>query len=295
MLKKTILALVAAVSLPIQPILAQRDSIVIGVGDLVHVQVYDTPEMDQHVLVDDKGNAPLLFVGSVELAGKTPQQAEQAVRSMMMEHHIMQHPQVVVAIEKSGTLDVTVGGEVNHAGAFSLTTPRSIMDVIDMAGGLTALADRNILIEHRGATPSTQRYFVANIPSSASEEVMVWPGDRVTVPRAGVVYVLGEVGRPGGYSMSSNEAQMTLLQALAIAGSPTRTGIYAHIRLLRKTGGAYTIVPANVNDIKAGKAADPMLQPNDVVYVPFSYTKNFAVNSTAIVSSVGSAAIYTHF
>jgi polysaccharide export outer membrane protein len=275
---------------------AQRESVVIGPGDTVRVQVYDTPEMDQSVQVDDGGNAPLLFVGSVALGGKTPNEAAQIVKGMMVQKNIMQHPQVAVTIEKTGTLDVAVGGEVSHPGAFAMTTARPVLDLIAMAGGLTAMADRHIVIEHRGAGGVTEKYFVSNdAPEAGKEELKVWPGDRIIVPKAGVVYVLGDVGRPGGFVLNGNDNAVTLLQALSLAESPNKTALYGRIKLLRRKGLEYTVVPVNVNDIKAGKAPDVLLQANDVVMVPFSYVKNFAINSTSVVNSLGSAAIYTHF
>jgi polysaccharide export outer membrane protein len=274
---------------------AQRESVLIGAGDMLHVQVYDTPEMDQHIMVNDSGNAPLLFVGQISLAGKTPDQAAQAVSSAMVLKHVMQHPQVAVTIEKPARLDVSVGGEVNHVGTYSLTTPRPVLDVLDMAGGLTPMADRNIVIEHRGPAHLTETYFVSNEdPGGTAGQLKVWPGDRITVPRAGIVYVLGDVGRPGGYPLNSNDSAVTLMQALGLAQSPNKTSAYSKIKLLRRSGEGYTIVPVKVNDIKAGKASDPVLQPNDVVMVPFSYIKNFAINSTSVLSSVGTAAIYVH-
>jgi polysaccharide export outer membrane protein len=292
MRKNLVIALLAILSTPLY---AQRESVLIGAGDMLHVQVYDTPEMDQHILVDDSGNAPLLFVGRVTLAGKTPNEAAQAVASAMVHKGVMQHPQIEVSIEKSTMLDVSIGGEVNHVGTYSLTAPRPVLDVLDMAGGLTPMADRHIVIEHRAGAQVTETYFVPNVNTgSAADQLKVWPGDRITVPRAGIVYVLGDVGKPGGYPLNSNDSAVTLMQALGLAMSPNKTSTYSRIRLLRRDGESYTVVKVNVNDIKAGKASDPVLLPNDVVMVPFSYIKNFAINSTAIVSSVGTAAIYTH-
>jgi polysaccharide export outer membrane protein len=164
MRKNLVIALFAILSTPLY---AQRESVLIGAGDMLHVQVYDTPEMDQHILVDDSGNAPLLFVGRVALAGKTPNEAAQAVSSAMLHKGVMQHPQVEVTIEKSAMLDVSVGGEVNHVGTYSLTTPRSVLDVLDMAGGLTPMADRHIVIEHRAGAQVTETYFVPNVNTGA--------------------------------------------------------------------------------------------------------------------------------
>ncbi len=276
--------------------LAQRESVVIGAGDTIHVHVFDTPEMDQQALVDDNGNAPLLFVGAVMIGGKTPLEAADVVKKAMVAKNLMQHPQVAVTIEKSGAMDVAVGGEVNHPGAFMITTARPVLDLIAMAGGLTMLADRHIVIERRGAAGLGEKYFVSNeAPVAGVKELKVWPGDRILVPKAGVVYVLGDVGKPGGFVLNSNDEALTLLQVLALAESPNKTALYGRIKLLRRNGLDYTLVPLNVNDIKAGKAPDVMLQANDVVMVPFSYVKNFAINSTSVVNSLGSAAIYTHF
>jgi len=278
------------------PLMAQRESVVLGPGDTVRVHVYDTPEMDQQVLIDDSGNVPLLFVGAVAVAGKTPLEAAEAVQSALVARHLMQHPQVSVTLDKTAALDVIVGGEVNHSGSFQVTTARPVRDLIAMAGGLTPLADRHIVIEHRGANAGTEKYFLSNETlADGGAEQKIWPGDRVIVPKAGLVYVLGDVGRPGGYSLGSTDSAVTLLQALALAESPNKTALYGRVRLLRRTGTSYTLVPVNVNDIKTGKAPDQVLQPNDVVMVPLSYIKNFAINSTAVVNSLGSAAIYTHY
>jgi polysaccharide export outer membrane protein len=284
------LSLAAQLSPPVQ-----RTSVVISPGDTLNVHVYDTPEMDQKVLVDDNGNAPLLFIGAVALGGKTPLEAAEAVRSAMLSRQLMQHPQVAVTIDQGAALGVAVGGEVNHPGAFPLTAPRSVLDLLAMAGGLTPLADRHILVEHRGPAASAEKFFVSNDPYTTTADLKVWPGDRIIVPKAGIVYVLGDVGRPGGYSLASVDSPITLLQSLALAESPNKTALYGRIKLLRRDGQSYTLVPVNVNDIKAGKAPDPVLQPNDVVMVTFSYIKNFAVNSTSVVNSLGTAAIYTHF
>lgn len=286
-----LLALVFASPLAAQT--AATESLLIGPGDQLHVQFYDTPELDQHLRVDDAGAATLLFLGPVALVGKTPEQAAGMIASLMVSRHFMSHPQVVVTIEQYATQEVTVSGEVGHPGNIMLATPRPVLDVLAQAGGLNALADRHIVIQHRGGAQAPTPYFVSNDPKvQLAGEVMIRPGDVVVVPRVGLVYILGDVGRPGGYPLASNDTHVTLLQALANSGSPNKTAVISGVRLMRKTGAGYTQVPLHLGKIEAGKEPDPLLLADDVVIVPFSYAKNFIMNGTGIAASVASAALY---
>ena len=271
-----------------------QESLIIGPGDLVHVQFYDTPELEQHPHVDDAGNAPLLFLGPTPVAGKTPDQAAQLIAALMVSRNFMSHPQVVVSIEQYATQGVTISGEVEHAGNFAIATPRDILDVLALAGGLNAFADRHIVVQRRGASSQRISYFVSNHPEEQlAARLMIHPGDVILVPRVGFVYILGDVGRPGGYPLSNNDTQVTLLQALANAGSPNKTAVLSGIKLMRKSGEGYNEVQIHPHKIESGKEPDPVLLADDVVIVPFSYAKNFILNGTSIAASLTSAALYT--
>jgi polysaccharide export outer membrane protein len=269
------------------------ESLLIGPGDQLHIQFYDTPELEQHPHVDDSGVALLLFLGPTALAGKTPDQAARVIASLMVSRHFMSHPQVVVSIEQYATQGVTVSGEVQRPGNYAIATPRTVLDVLALAGGLNSVADRHIVIEHRGAAEGKTVYFVSNDPTvQLQEQAMIRPGDVILVPRVGFVYVLGDVGRPGGYPLASNEDCVTLLQAITNAGSTNKTAVISGVRLMRKTGDGYVQVPVHLGKIEAGKAPDPPLRADDVVIVPFSYAKNFVLNGTGIAASLASAALY---
>ena len=123
---------------------------------------------------------------------------------------------------------------------------------------------------------------------------MVYPGDTVVVPKAGIVYILGDVNRPGGIVMDNNSSEMTLLQALAMAGGVARTAKQGHAKLLHKDGTGYKETQLSLGDIQNGKQQDIALAAGDVLYVPFSYAKNVAVSgSSGIISSLSSAVVYT--
>jgi polysaccharide export outer membrane protein len=277
------------------PLDAQMESLLIGPGDLLHIQFYDTPELEQHTRVDDAGAVSLLFIGPVTLAGETPGEAAKLIGLLMISKHFMSHPQVLVTIDQYATQEITVSGEVSRPGSYAIATPRSILDVLSLAGGLSPLADRHIVIEHRDGAMHRVNYFVSNDPATQlSDDVKVRPGDIVLIPRVGFVYILGDVGRPGGYPLSSNDSHVKLLQAIINAGSTNKTAIISGVQLMRKAGDSYRQVPIHLGKVEAGKEPDPVLLADDVVIVPFSYVKTFVLNSTAIAASVASAVIYNH-
>jgi polysaccharide export outer membrane protein len=206
----------------------------------------------------------------------------------------MKHPQVAVTVEQFATQSVSVLGQVGKPGAIQIATPRSVLDVLSLAGGVTDLADRNITIQRR-ADGMKISYFLSNHANTAlNESVLVYPGDTVIVPKSGIVYVLGDVARPGGFPMATNNSQMSALQAVAMAGSTNKTSRPGKAILIRKNTIGYEQIHLALADIQRGKEPDIPLQADDVLYVPFSYMKNMALNGTAIVASAASAAIYIH-
>jgi polysaccharide export outer membrane protein len=285
-----LILMLAAVSLAETP-----ETLLIGPGDQIHVQVVDTPELEQHPRVTDSGEVPLVGVGKVKVAGLTPSAAAAAIQSRLIAAHYMNHPDVVVSVEQYATQSVSILGEVKAPGAYPVGTPRSILDVLALAGGLTNIADRNILVQRRGDPAHPIHYNFSNDAGRAiADQVLVHPGDIVVVPRAGIVYVLGDVNRPGGYAMSNNQSQLTMLQAIATAGGLTKTAKQGQARLIRKLpDGAYSDRKLSVGELQQGKLPDIAMQPGDVLYVPFSYGRNLAVmGSGAIAAAATSSAVY---
>ncbi len=271
---------------------AQSESLPISPGDQIHIQVFDTPELEQHARVTDKGTLPFLFVGPIPVQGLTPEEAARAIESTLREKSLMQHPQVSVIIEKSA-LQVSVMGQVNTPGMYDLATPTSIVKVLSLAGGLTDSADRHIAIERHGDKTQRVDYFLSNDSGSALKAaILVQPGDTVLVPKVGTVYVLGDVGRPGGYPMVTNDSTISVLQALALAGAPNHTSILSKARLIRKTPQGPQDVPIDLPRMERGAQKDIAMLPDDVLYLPFSYMKNVALNGTQIAASAASAVIY---
>jgi polysaccharide biosynthesis/export protein len=287
----TLMAMIAMI-LTVQPAAAQKESLLIGPGDLIQVDVLDTPEMEQQVRVTDEGNAPLAYVGNVKVGGMTPGAAAEAIQLLLVSKKVMKHPQVTVRVQEYSTQDVSVLGQVHTPGAYPLTTPQPVLRVLSLAGGVTDLADRQVTIKRHGS-PKQLTYTLSNDPQKMlTDMVMVYPGDIVMVPNAPVIYIMGDVGRPGGYAMSSNASHLTLLQAIARAGSANKTSVPSKVRLIRDTGDGTKETRVHLDAMEKGKIPDIDLQANDIIFVPFSWMKNVAMSGSTIAASTAGAAIY---
>jgi polysaccharide export outer membrane protein len=274
---------------------AQEESLLIGPADSITIQVLEAPELTQHVRVTDAGEVPLTVGGSVKVSGLTPAQASRAVENALKSGNFLLNPHVTITDDQQATQNVTVLGQVSHPGYYPIGTPRSVLDVIALAGGPTNLAARKITIERHG-TDQKVEYFLSNASNTALEtNVKVYPGDIVIVPQIEVVYVLGDVPRAGGYPMSTNDNTLSLLQAVTLAGSDMPHAVAKNTRLLRKQpDGTYVQMQIALNKMKKGETADMPLEPNDIIFIPFSFLKNVGMNMGGIIAAAGSAAIY-HF
>jgi len=270
----------------------QKETLLIGPGDMLHVQVFDTPELEQHARVTDRGDLSLVMGGSVQVAGLTPALASHTVEEALQKGQFLLHPKVVITVEEYATQKVSVVGEVRAPGAYAINTPRSVLDVLTLAGGLTDVAEREVLIERCG-TKERVPYFVSNKADVALDSaVQVNPGDSVIVPKAGIVYLLGDVARPGGYTMTNNDAQISVLQLVARAGGTNHSAVPSHAKLIRKNGNAYSEVALPLSAMQKGNRPDLYLRADDVIWVPFSYLRSFGMQASGVVSQVGSAAVY---
>jgi polysaccharide export outer membrane protein len=259
---------------------------------LLHVQVFDTPELDQHGRVTDAGNLPLLLGGNVKIATLTPADAARSIERALKDGNYLLRPRVTVTVEEYATQKVSVLGEVKTPGAYAIATPRSVLDVLTLAGGLTETADRKVLIERHGSKERVP-YFVSNKADAALDSAIeVNPGDTLLVPKAGIVYVLGDVGRPGGYTMTNNDGKVSVLELMARAGGTNHSAVPSEAKIIRKTTQGYTEIALPLSALQKGHKADLMLEPDDIVYVPFSYVRNIAMNAGGIAASASAALIY---
>jgi len=265
----------------------------IAPGDLLHITVFDVPEMTQDVRIGAKGEAQLALIGNIDLAELTGEEAGDAIARELRNRKLLLSPQVNVLIKEFASQGVSVIGEVQHPGVYQVLGSRSLLDLISMAGGLTNVADTRITIKRRRGSEQaiTVKLKTDDPATSLNNNVQIYPGDLIVVPRAGIVYVLGDVNRPGGFVMQDS-GKITLLQALAQAGGASKSASLSKTVLMRKNAQGYETTKLHVGKIQKGEAPDLDLHSNDILFVPNNRLKNALSGTQSLLSSIGSASIY---
>lgn len=263
-------------------------------GFQLDAQVFDEPDLSGQFRVGPDGNITLPLVGPIHVAGDTLAQAEVAVQESFKSAQILKNPQVTLDISQYEPTLVTVLGEVNNPGRLQMLAPHSLLDVVSFAGGETQLAGGRIEVRHddHGQVVSTTYHYERDSNGDSIADVMVHDGDTVIVPRAGIVYVLGQVTRPGGFLMQE-DGKLDAAQAISMAMGTTLIASTKHILIIRrKPDGTYVQFEVNYNDIVRGKATPPQLQPQDIVYVPNSKIKTAFADTQNILAAAATATVY---
>ena len=284
----------------------------IGPDDLLNISVFEAPEMNSTVRVSASGEISLQLLGAVHAAGLTPKELESVLQAHLRRTY-MKDPHVGVFVQELQSHSISVVGAVKMPGVFQIRGTKTVIEVLSMAQGLADDAGDTVLIQHgaestqpgssNGSQPTAQEKNGAieeinlkKLLDSADSalNVPVRPGDIVKVPRAGIVYVVGEVQKPGGFVLQNNE-NISVLQALALAEGPTHTSAISRARIIRTdpASGKRTEIPMNLGRIFSGKAPDTFLQPKDIVFVPNSAAKSILYRgSEAAVQTAAGVAIY---
>jgi polysaccharide export outer membrane protein len=264
-------------------------------GDLLSVNVYDTPEFTNSYRVDLEGDVMIPLCGKVNVRGLTLPEAARRLEAALKDGQILNQPQVNVDVQQYAGQYVTVTGEVASPGRVALIAPTQLGEILAQAGGTTPLAGARIKIRHGGDDAALEEE-VPYLRSESNREttsILVRPGDTVIVPRAGIVYVLGAVNRPGGYVMQE-DGKLNVAEALALSGGTVLQANTGGLRVIRRNpDGTVLDFPLSYDAIAKGTQTPLLLQAQDIVYVPMSKVKATFSSTTGIVSSAASAAIYT--
>ena len=264
----------------------------IGPGDLIEVHVYDEADLNQTVRINDLGDGTFNFVGSLHVAGLTTDQAGDLLACKLQEGKYLRAPQVQVIIREYNSQQVSVVGELNKPGVYNVLGSQTLLDVVAAAGGTTPFAGPELTIQRSADGSIFTVQLSKDAQASLASDIRIYPGDKVIVPRAGLVYVLGDVGRPGGFVME-NDGKLTLLEALAMAGGNNQTASLSRARLIRKTATGYTEVPIALKKIIRGEEAAPQLQTEDILYIPSNAVKSaFSHQVPSVISAASGAAIF---
>jgi polysaccharide export outer membrane protein len=269
---------------------ADSSKLVLGPGDEVEITVYGAPDLSGHTRISGEGNISLPLVGYVRIAGLTSSEAEGAIESQLRQKNILNDPQVSLYVKDYTSDSISVAGEVAKPGSYSALGPHRLFDLLQAAGGLTEKAANRAVISHRGSDNPITVELPKDPTQLARNNAEVLPGDTIVVPAAPIVYVLGEVNKPGGYVLNSTNG-VTLVRVVAAAGGPTRLASTGGTKMLRRTPDGLQQVAVKLKDILKAKSPDIPVQADDIIYVPSSRLKT-ALNAGQVLTSVGTAAIY---
>jgi len=273
-----------------KPQQADSSALVLGPGDEVEIAVYGAPDLSEHTRVSAEGNISMPLVGYVRVAGLTSSEAEGAIEAQLRQNNILNDPQVSVYVKEYTSSGVSVAGEVAKPGFYSALGPHRLFDVIQAAGGLTEKAANKAVISHRGSENPITVELPRDPAQMALSNVEIRPGDTVVIPTAGIVYVLGEVSKPGGYVLNSTGG-VTVLRVIAAAGGPTREASVGSTKMLRSTSNGRKELQVPLKDILRAKAPDMPVQAEDIIYVPRSRLKT-ALAPGVLLNSALAVAIY---
>jgi polysaccharide biosynthesis/export protein len=267
----------------------------LGPNDLLEITVFEAPELNRSVRVSGAGQISLPLLGEVSASGLTPRELEVALEATLRQRYI-RDPHVSVEVSEMQSHAVSVVGAVTRPGVFQIRESRPLLELIALAGGLAPNAGESVIVARApsvgageasaiepggggggggGAAAESMTISLRALLESGDQRhnVLVHPGDMVKVTPAGLVYVVGEVRKPGAFPLVRGPS-LTVLQAIALGeGLGPKAARGRTIIIRTGPAGERVELPVNLGDVLAGRAVDVALQPQDVVFVPSSAAK----------------------
>ena len=276
----------------------------LGPGDELELSALEVEDFTSKVVrIDGDGKAQIPLIGRMLLAGLTVPEAEHELNKRLSTY--IRDPQISVNVKEWRSQPISVLGAVNTPGVHQLQGEKTLLEVLSLAGGLRPDAGYSVRISRRlewgcialpGATvDASHKFSVGEVSlknildgSSPSQNIEILPHDVVTVPKAEMIYVIGEVNRSGAFPLGEHET-LSVLQAVSLAEGLGRTADAAHTRILRKDPVTNQLIetPVNVKAIISGKATDVSLEANEILFVPGSTGKKAALRALEAAIQTG--------
>jgi polysaccharide export outer membrane protein len=227
----------------------------LGPGDSVTLHVFGQPDMDSTLGVAEDGTLRVPLAGPVQVGGLSSDLASRRVEKALKDGGYLLDPHVSLTIATSMSQRVSVFGEVRNPGRYPVDAHTSVVDLLTEAGGVSELGSDTVYVLRTEASGEAKRYSVnlkgLNDPRGAAPTQLLRAGDSLIVPRAEQFFILGEVTKPDKYKLEPN---MTVMQAISLAGGLTPKGTFRRVEIKRG------------NDIVKPKL-DDLVEPDDVVRV----------------------------
>lgn len=280
---------------------------IISPDDVLDISIMDVPELSRQYRVSPAGTVLLpLLDAPLTAAGLKVTDFAGEVAKELRDHGLVSKPYVTVSIAASRLQAVAVTGAVKMPQIYPVFGRTTLLDILSQAQGLNDDAS-NVAVISRGelgveASKSKERTETVDLTKllqsgDPAYNLDIYPGDRVTVPRAGIVYVVGAVNKPGGYSIKQSSQGMTVLQALAFAQDTKSTAKRDKTVVIHpdpEAPGGHRQVSLDLKKILAGKADDPVLLANDILFIPDSGGKKALGKGLETALNAAAMAIVYH-
>ena len=253
-----------------QSMLYPGDDFTLSPGDLISISLFQQPDYVATVRVSADGAVQLPFIGSVPVQGLTVRAAQRLIADRLRTGQFYKDPEITIRVLDTVNGAVTIPGEIYRI--VPVSTQRSLREVLLIAGGLPATASHTIKIVRPGLDAPIVVDLGTDLASSTAANIPVKPHDIIQITRASVVYVLGAFARQGAVPLDQ-ASPLTLLQLAALSGGVNFEGRFNDLRLIRTIGTERTVVDVDIKKIRDGKEKDPILQANDIVFLPTSAMK----------------------
>ena len=232
----------------------------LGSGDIIHITVFQSPDLTIDTRVSEKGVITYPLIGAIEVGGLTIDGAADKISEQLKQGGFLQKPQVNISLVQIKGNQVSVLGQVNRPGRFPLDTLNTrVSDMLAIAGGATQMgSDVAVVTGVRNGKPFRKEIDIASmfLDDKLKDDVLLENGDVIYVHRYPMYYIYGEVNRPGSYRVERN---MSVMQALAEGGGPTVRGTERWLKLSRRE--------ANGNIKQLSPSLTDPVQDGDVLYI----------------------------
>jgi polysaccharide biosynthesis/export protein len=259
----------------------------LGAGDLLEVNVYNVPELNTKARVGNSGDIYLPLIDYVHVGDLTVEEAQSLIEKRLGDGGFVRNPHVTLFVDESASQGVTILGEVSRPGIYPDVGDHKLYEIISLAGGFTPSAARKVSIARRNQPQTTNVELPRNLADDLSKDVDIQPGDTILIPRAPIIYVVGDVGRPSGLLVDNGT--LTVLQAIALAGGTNKTAKMGGVRIIHKNPTGLTEQTVPLKKMLEAKAPDITLQADDILFVPVSGAKAIAGQTFGAALSLATA------
>jgi polysaccharide export outer membrane protein len=291
----------AAVEHPAKYVLGPSDEIVILALNAEDIA-------NKPIRITAGGDINLPMVGRIHVAGMTVEQLEGELTERLRKY--IRNPDVAINVTQFKSQPVSVIGLVGIPGVIQLEGRKTLIEVLSMAGGLKQDAGYRVKITRKSEwgpiplpsakTDPSGDYSIAEVnirgindASHPEENIQILPFDVISVPRAEIVYVMGEVRKPGGFALNDKES-ISVLQVIALSEGLGANASAKNSKILRPVPGAnHQEIAINLEQLLQGKTKDVTLQPDDILFVPNSSAKSaFHKTVDGVLSGLSGSLIY---